>query len=223
MNVPRLFKPGCTALALIAFLLSPCSQAATTIDIGPFIGQVGTRSDFGQTFVAPVDRFLTSYTFYLDANEQEPTAFQTYIFKFDAATSKVVGDPIFTSDVRTVAVFHPQMFTYSVPLVQLATGQNYLAVVRQNGMGNDANIGNLESPAQAGLDHDLYPQGSGKVIIPTWPFPYAGNSWGNLIANGADIRFTATFATSVPEPTLTPLFIAATIFVACRPSRSSCS
>ena len=220
MTVPRALKPGCSALALIAFLLSPCSQAATTIDIGPFFGGVGTRSDFGQTFVAPADRFLTSYTFYVDATDQEPTAFQTYIFKFDSATSKVVGDPIFTSDVRTVAVFHTQMFTYTVPLIELVTGQNYLAVVRQNGMGNDANIGNLESPAQAGLDRDLYPPGSGKVIIPTWPFPYAGNSWSNLTAAGADVRFTATFATNVPEPMLTPLLIAA-IFVARRPSRSS--
>lgn len=221
---PRVMKPRLTfkvaaaiRCAVIALVLAAKQGDAQTIistpggaaPIGPF-GEPDAQT-FGQTFLAPSDNILQSFTFFL--SPAPSLTFRAYVFSWDQLLGRATGPALYTS--ATIIGPGPIGIGFTPitvnPGVFLDPGLAYVAFFSSSGLGSIGEIAlqsDWDSPAA-----NLYASGAFVYLNNGEnPAAWTTQTWStNRQGVGSDVRFTMVF-TATPEPS--SFVLAATALIA---------
>jgi hypothetical protein len=203
-------------VALIAASAQPAlASSISTVgswDGSNFVLQMGEfdTATYGQTFTAPADNVLTSFTFYVNDNENPDFLdFAAYVYAWDGL--KATGPALFTSggmsttDNGGAGGF--ETITVNTGGVTLATGSQYVAFLSASnffdGIQGTSIWGYLNADVYAGGGFWFSNNGNNFAALTT-------NNWENFVGGGVnDLAFSMEFSPSqvpVPEPTSLLLF-----------------
>ncbi len=206
------------ALPIVVLALSASASAVTTVDTsgawagsnfavgfgnGEFthLGQpTGATSTYGQTFIAPADAYLTTYTSKFAWNTGVQFTYRLYIAAWSDIDNDAVGVPLFqsssiTSLASTVIGFQDVAVNVNT---QLVAGTKYVAFYSTTKEAT-LNQGSMkfaitDSPAYADGDFAYSGSDYNTLFTDSWTTNYTPN----------DTVFKATFTTVAPEPA--PMF-----------------
>jgi hypothetical protein len=135
---PLKLEGGVVKRFLLVLAVAAASANAQTIDTraGSAGTLIATSGNAGQSFQAPDGMpILTDFSFFLEGYSAEAYDFQTILYAFNGVS--LVGDPLFTSAVRTsVAPYLPREESFATGGLALAPGQSYIAIAqRMSGTG----------------------------------------------------------------------------------------
>jgi hypothetical protein len=205
-------KTSIALLVGIALSASPLAHADTTLstlgswngvtEINPFGGPGGAASTYGETFIAPTDSVLQSFTFEFNQVGNTSITADVYAWSgslFSGSTSLqgATGSPLFSTPETLVGTGAFAAETINTGGVDLTAGQAYVILF------NDPTEGGAH--ASFGLtDHEAGDGGGGLNFAFLGPVPTNGN-WHNDAEDFGDLAFSATFtapavASPVPEP-----------------------
>jgi hypothetical protein len=202
----RLFNA--TALTALLILTLATGAAGSTIvipDNGSSVyfqenpaNQQAVRA-LGQTFqiVSVSETMLTDVVFYFTPATQAQFDYRLYIYEWDSANSRATGTPRYMSLVRNGS----QAPSFSNLQVALASSTTYIAFLTTQGVVNNGfadgllqhNSGNVYAGGQA------FSLTTGSGNASSGNGSWTTSSWSAVNGN-SDFRFSATFATAVPEP-----------------------
>lgn len=202
------------ALPIVVLALSASASAVTTITTtGAWAGSnfavgfgngefthlgspTSATSTYGQTFVAPADSYLKTYTSKFAFNTGNQFTYRLFIAAWSDVDNVAVGTPLFqsssmTSLASTVTGFQDVSVNVNT---QLVAGTKYVAFYSTT-KENVLNQGSMkfaitDSPAYSGGDFAYSGSDYNTLFTDSWTTNYTPN----------DTVFSATFTTAVPEP-----------------------
>ncbi len=194
-----------------ALTIGASSAQAQTITQGPNasplygIGTPPYLATVGQTFLAPTTGSLDSFSFWL-SNEGNALAsntidadqlqFQAYVMQWDVATLRAVGPILFSSVVYSGPTQISQEFQFATAGVAVMARTPYVAFLSASGL-----FGNMPPEVMAALllSDDATADGSLVFLDSQNDVSMFSNAeW--LDGAGLQTQFSATFSTTVPEP-----------------------
>ena len=190
------------------------AQAATISTLADQSGHIslwGERdtSTYGQTFIAPSDNILTSFTFFVnDLVDPSPVGFNAYVYAWDSSLNRATGPQLFKSAdmVTDPNAIGFEQIAVDVDSVTLTEGQSYVAFFSTIEVNNaDPFVGHALWASAPG---DSY--GDGAFVFQNTvnlPAQWVGQSWG--VYEHVDSSFEMTFTTVIPIPAALPLFATA--------------
>ncbi len=164
---------------------------------------------YGQTFlVSGSDTSLESWTFHINDNvDSDYVDFAFYIMDWNSGTTRATGSILYQSAAITTSnnggSDGMEAFTFNTGGVDLVSGNDYIAFISATGLfdGEEgtSSVGSLRDES-AYTDGGFYYQNN-ENTSGTWDTEgwLSGANWG-------DLAFTATFSSSVPEPTTILMF-----------------
>ena len=189
------------------------ATADTTIDTLSFVNSYsGYGYKFaGQTFTAPQDSILTSFSFQLTSSPYEGTpdhrGFLTlFVAPYDTQT-QLAGPTLFTSSPLPLQPSNRPdgaLYTFATGQLTLAAGQKYLAYVFSSDSFDlmEFKSNTYDSDPSSSKFGDAYPAGeavaSNNLSLPFTPFAD--------VTKTIDLGFIAKFSTPVPEASTTVSF-----------------
>lgn len=195
---------------ILAALFSGSASATTMIDTtlswngSSFVSLFGesNTATYGQTFVAPTDNVLDSFTFYLNDGSHEtsiPNRFRAYVGQWDGLkTSSILFESsinLATTNNGGAGGFEP--ITVNTGGVSLTTGNNYVAFFSASKL-----FDGITDLSDWGLTNaNIYSNGGFVYINNGSDFSQlTTNTWHNF--GDIDLAFKMNFSSgaSVPEP-----------------------
>jgi hypothetical protein len=172
-------------------------------------GNAGTATGtYGQSFLAPSDTYLVSYTSSFEYLSGDQFKFRLYIAPWDEAASKITGSPIFTSSDLLSATDPKAFKSYTVITnLKLTPGERYIAFYSSTDTNSDK-LGSMKMAlADYGTDpdHDIdpYTDGAFHYNSASGLADAVTNSWSTRTTK-TDTAFSANFGSApidtVPEP-----------------------
>lgn len=193
------------ALAVTVGLWTPAIADTAVDTTGLVNGYSGYGYTFvGQTFAAPQNAALTSFSFLLVPSPFEGSPGHTgsltlFVAAYDTVT-RLAGPTLFTSAPQPLGAYDPPngtLYTFNTGRLALAPGQEYLAYVSSSDSFANVYFRSVIHDNSAGstTPGDAYVQGeavaSNRLSEAFIPFPDATKS--------LDLGFIATFSSPVPE------------------------
>lgn len=194
------------ALAIAGLVGTATARADTVIDITqqpqlgswtPF-GESGTAT-YGQTFTVGSDRWLGSFSLYLQGELTSPISVRAYVQAWDGAM--VTGPVLFRSAVTAYAGSSaPLELVFDALGTELQAGAKYVAYLSVSGLstGSTETVG---MPHSGDFGHDLLADGGFVWADNGDDLDLLGQTWWDGFEMGNDVWFKATLASSAP---LTP-------------------
>ncbi len=201
----KLFKSltACSVFAAVVGCAMP-AQAITVIetisawngsDVVSFFGETNTAT-YGQTFIAPSDNFIDSFTFIIDGNDNpDVVEFAGYIAEWDG--SKATNLLFTSSPLSTTPNSGFEMFEVSTGGVELVAGSEYVAFFSASNFFD----GQIGTSRWAQVETNAYPDGD-------FVFQNNGSNFNNLFTSNwdqgflgnDDLAFEFQFSDSGAEP-----------------------
>ena len=201
MSLRNLIQMVCLA---VLFTTASQTQAALINTVAQFGGTIQSFGEtktptYGQTFTAPSDNVLNSFSLYLNGTVTNPLHFKAYVYAWDGV--KATGSQLYQSSQQSYTgsvLGSPTEFAFSTGATQLSTGTKYVAFLNADFDGNASTTG---MPISGSFTSNPY---SGGEFV----FLNNGNNFSLLTTkawrtfSSADVWFKASFSdeVAVPEP-----------------------
>lgn len=200
--------------ASAATVITTYGAPSTFVNYAWEFGNSGTATGtYGQSFLAPADPYLVSYTSSFAFVSGEQFKFRLYIAPWNDLASKVSAAPIFSSPDLTSALEADGYKAYTVAMsVRLTPGQKYVAYYSTTAT-DAAKKGSMKMAlADYGPDPendiDSYTDGSFHYNTATSMADVLTNTW-NTRTTKTDTTFLAMFSSAPQDPVPEPASIAA--------------
>ncbi len=175
--------------------------------LGKFSGG-GAFSTFAQTFVTPAAApSLQSFTIFLgdDFGQGADLSFRAHVFEFNLTTFRLVGAPLYSSTLRTGSTNISALDAYLFNIaggVTLNSGSTYALVVSALGTvpGTFAALVDGATNAIGTSSSNAYAGGSAYRSTATGSLADLALANAFQAADHPDLAFSATFQSTVPEP-----------------------